>query len=234
MKKITLVLCACAMAFAGLLVSCSNDAGSGDVNLIKRDTTKYQYLYVLNGERTVTTKVGSSASDLVTTEVKTTFNGSASLTWDVDNNYTEDYKNYNLSVAPLLNENVSQKTTINNAAASTQPDPAFIDFYDYASEPVVPGQLGLIDLEFDFYEFDEKFYIGAADESNTAVYAAKEWKDYIEAGNPTVEVTGNIEEDDEVTITVTCAPKDTSTAPAQNSTKTVWTFKLSKPVASEE
>ena len=228
MKKITLVLCACAMAFAGLLVSCSNDAGSGDVNLIYRDSTENQYLYVLNGERTVTRKVGSSASDLVTTEIKTTFNGFASLEWYVNNNYTEDYKNYNLKVAPLLNENVSKKTTINDAAASTQPDPAFIDFYDVSSDS------DFDDIDINFYEFDEKFYIGVASGSNTAVYAAKEWKDYTEAGEPTVEVSGNIEEDDEVTITVTYAPKDTSTAPAQNSTKTVWTFKLSKPVASEE
>ena len=228
MKKITLVLCACAMAFAGLLVSCSNDAGSGDVNLIYRDITENQYLHGLNGERTVTTKNGSSASDLVTTEVKTTFNGFASLEWVVNNNNTEDYKNYNLKVAPLLNENVSKKTTVHDAAASTQSDPDFIDFYDVSSDS------DFDDIDIYFYEFDEKFYIGTADESNTAVYAAKEWKDYTEAGNPTVEVSGNIEEDDEVTITVTYAPKDTSTAPAQHSTKTVWTFKLSKPVASEE
>ncbi len=234
MKKITLVLCACAMAFAGLFVSCSND--SGDVNLIYRDSTSYNYLYNLSGTLVVTTEdATNTATDLVTTTETTSFNGVAKLTWYTNDDTVEDYKNYRFDLDNINTDNVSRVTSVNDKSLSTQADPVHVDFLTHFSRiDAVPDS----ETYFYFYEFAENFFYGYASEDNTAVYTEAGLKKWVDNNNYTVTVAGNIEEDDEITITVKKVVDVTAntypgSTTAVDKTTTVYTYKLSKPVAAE-
>jgi len=61
MKKITLMLCACAMAFAGLLVSCSN----GAEKWINGTTHSNKYEYAITGTVTESVETGTTSSTTV-------------------------------------------------------------------------------------------------------------------------------------------------------------------------
>ena len=98
MKKITLVLCACAMAFAGLLVSCSN--GSGTEEIIFRGNESNEYLYTVSGTLVETTATGDKTLTVATTTKTTEFGGTAVLKWDASDDKAYDYQNYELTVNP--------------------------------------------------------------------------------------------------------------------------------------
>lgn len=58
MKKINLILCACAVALAGLMVSCKN----GNVEKIDVTSTETSYIYKVNGTVTYTMKSGTTTA----------------------------------------------------------------------------------------------------------------------------------------------------------------------------
>ena len=62
MKKINLILCACTVALAGLIVSCKN----GNVDMIDVTTTKTNYIYKVNG--TITEVQNSGTTSATTTQ----------------------------------------------------------------------------------------------------------------------------------------------------------------------
>ena len=71
MKKITLMLCACAMAFAGLLVSCSN----GAEKWIDGTTHSSHYEYAITGTVSESYETGNTTSTTVTKGVFTLSKG---------------------------------------------------------------------------------------------------------------------------------------------------------------
>lgn len=252
MKKITLVLCACAMAFAGLLVSCSN--GSGTEQIIFRGDTSYDYAYTLSGTKVVTTQIANSDKRvlLTTTEETTSFDGIATLCWKTDDDSTKDYLNYSLNPT-VAKANKVTTTKYSGSSASAQAAVAdehvdnlssfdlkinkYEDYtFDYGSVTYTTKELvdGLLFYSFD----DEKFYLGnISDNSDYAAFAGEKSseKDF----NKTITVTGNIEEDDSLTIVVTFVnddfnndgdDDDANTVDAQT---TVWTFKLTKAGSAE-
>ncbi len=78
MKKITLMLCACAMAFAGLLVSCSN----GTEKWINGTEQGSEYVYAITGTVTESEETGTTGSTTVTTDVYTFTKGRGAITLD--------------------------------------------------------------------------------------------------------------------------------------------------------
>ena len=244
MKKITLVLCACAIAFAGLFVSCSND--SGDVQLIYRDSTSYNYVYNLSGSKVVTRETATDKAALLTTVTETTsFEGLAVLTWSVNDDTTKDYKQYAVS-NNVDKANKVTTTKYSGSAASSQTAVADVhvdnlrltetEYWDDVNSTYVTVPASFVVPNFYITEHDEKFYYGALQNSGNSyvVYTDAEWKDYVDNGDETVAVSGSIEEGDSITITVTEAPKDNSTGSAVNKTTTVWTYKLTKAGADAE
>ena len=225
MKKITLVLCACAMAFAGLLVSCSNDASGGDVKLIYRDSTEYEYVYELSGTIVETVQQASDKAVLLTTETTTTsFKGLAQLSWDTNDDAFDDVTAYGLSVRGIEEANKVLTKSYSGSSASAQP--AFVpEHTDRLSGFTLSG--------LSFYKLEDK-YVADLKFGEYAAWTEADWKDYVDAGGKTIAVSGDIEEDDEITITVTESPADSSAAPIVNKTTTVTTYKLKKVAASEE
>ncbi len=65
MKKINLILCACAVALSGLMVSCKN----GNVDIINVTETTTNYIYKINGTVTTTDTYGTGTA--VSTDVST-------------------------------------------------------------------------------------------------------------------------------------------------------------------
>ena len=64
MKKITLVLCACAIAFAGLLVSCNNATG----DYVNTTSAWNRYEYKVTGTFKQVDKDGAVASPTVASD----------------------------------------------------------------------------------------------------------------------------------------------------------------------
>jgi len=224
MKKITLVLCACAMAFAGLLVSCNNNAG--DTKLIYRDTTSYDNAYEFSATKVVTVETATNKATLLTTEETTTsFTGLATITYSENDDVTEDYKNYSFGITDRSDGTSKKVTSYSGTAAASQT--AVKDSYVVNESSFDPTYNS---WSVDFYEFDGKYYLGKAADTNTAVYTDAYLKDTLVN---TITVDGDIAEGDTLTIVVTEDPKDTSTSPAVNKTTTVWTYKLTKAGSAE-
>lgn len=225
MKKITLVLCACAMAFAGLLVSCNNNAG--DTKLIYRDTTSYDNAYEFSATKVVTVETATNKATLLKTEETTTsFAGLATISYSENDDTTVDYKNYTFEITDKSIASSKKVTSYSGTAASSQP--AVKDSYTVNDSSFSPAPNGLRSVAF--YEFDGKFYLGTAADTNTAVYTDAYLKDTLVN---TITVDGDIAEGDTLTIVVTEDPKDTSTGTAVNKTTTVWTYKLTKAGSAE-
>ena len=78
MKKITILLCACAVAVAGLMVSCKNEP----TEYVNVTSTRKAFYYNVKGTITETKITGSKDSP-TTTETVTTIDGTASAeTWN--------------------------------------------------------------------------------------------------------------------------------------------------------
>ena len=230
MKKITLMLCACAMAFAGLLVSCNN----GSEKIIFTDSTSYDYAYTLSGSKVVTVQTATDKAVLLTTTTETTsFEGLANISWSENDNNFNDYKFYALKV----NDDIERPSSVKTYAYSGTGASGYShddDHVDYIGNFNVP--------DVDFYSVGTKFYDAnyryvynngspswePTKNNGYATYSEADWEDFIDNGGAAITVTGNIEEDDEVTIVVTYSPKDTSDSPAVAKTTTVWTYKLKK------
>lgn len=226
MKKITLVLCACAMAFAGLLVSCNNNAGD-TTKLINRDTTSYDNAYEFSATKVVTVETATNKATLLTTEETTTsFTGLATITYSENDDVTEDYKNYTFAITDKTKASSKKVTSYSGTAAASQT--AVKDAYTVNDSDFSPAPNSSSSV--DFYEFDGKFYLGEASDTDTAVYTDAYLKDTLVN---TITVDGDIAEGDTLTIVVTEDPKDTSTGTAVNKTTTVWTYKLTKAGSAE-
>ena len=215
MKKITLVLCACAMAFAGLLVSCNNS--TGDEQIILRGTTSYDYAYAVSGSKVVTTKDsrGSESSDFLDTTVVTdTFkNGVANLKWSVDDDETVSVQNYTLAVKYGYGD-TETSTDYTGTYASTDPDKRYSNNHNLGT------------AVFKFYSLGDKFYDGESD--RYAFDALTE--DDEKAETYSYAITGKIAEDDTLKIVVTVKNYDYDDADAKtvDNKTTVYTFDLVK------
>lgn len=231
MKKITLMLCACAMAFAGLLVSCSN----GSEKIIFTDSTSYDYAYTVSGSKVVTTEVATAdKAVLLTTTTKTsTFStGAANISWSENDDATYDWKNYELNVMPGRGDYVE---SVKYSGTSASAQPATVDQHKDNTE------ITLLDWndwdvysklnDFDFYSLGDAYYLGSKSDDNSS-YAAKT-EDEIKDLNVTVAVTGNIAEDDKLTIVYTVTAYDNGTDPVVNKKTAVYTFNLVKAGSAE-
>lgn len=218
MKKITLMLCACAMAFAGLLVSCNN----GSEKIIFTDSTSYDYAYTVSGTKVVTTETATDKAVLLTTRTETSsFSaGNAVITWYENDDTTQDWKNYNLKVYPSRGDRVVT-TKYTGTSAESQP----------AVEDAHTDNIQIYSSEVDFYSLGDAYFYGSKDFGSDP-YTAKT-EDQIKALTSTVTVTGNIAEDDKLTIVYTYENYDFGTDPEVNKSTTVYTFNLVKAGSAE-
>ena len=221
MKKITLMLCACAMAFAGLLVSCSN----GSEKIVFTGETTYEYAYAVTGTKVETTTYSSNSDELVrTTTVTDSFkNGTALLSWTTDDDETLETQNYNLKV----NYGYGDKTTDYSFSGSLYT--ANKAAYDTDSDYSMNSWLG--QGSWDFYTLDSKYFVGTTNTWNADSLTADEEKELGKAqGDKTITVTGNIAEDDSLTIVVTVLnrSRDNATAKTLDNQTTVYTYNLVK------
>ena len=216
MKKITLVLCACAIAFAGLLVSCSNDAG--DEQIIFRSNNSYDYAYTVSGSivETVESAPVDKAVTLTTTTTTQSFdNGKAVLSWTDSDDQTNDYQNYNLSVSSVYgNKVVVVKNTGTSPLSNTPKD-------QHTDNANISG------LTAGFYSLDGKYYLSTGSDYEALT------DDQIKALTATITVTGDIAEDDSVTIVITRVQDNAPADPAVDKTTTVYTYKLTKAGTAE-
>ena len=217
MKKITLMLCACAMAFAGLLVSCSN----GSEKIIFTDSTSYDYAYTVSGTKVETTESATDkAALLTTTTVTSSFSaGNAIISWSENDDTTLDWKNYSFSVNAARGDKVTSiKYTGTSASSYTAPEDAHVD----------NTSISLL-ADYDFFSLGDAYYAGSGSEWNQVAKT----EDQIKALTSTVTVTGNIAEDDKLTIVYTVKDWDLGTDPAVDKRTTVYTFNLVKADSAE-
>ena len=92
MKKITLMLCACAMAFAGLLVSCNN----GTEKYVDTTSVYNNYRYKVTGSVTETTSTGAIAKPDTTSDVYTFTKATGSVSWTDNETSKGDVPTYNI------------------------------------------------------------------------------------------------------------------------------------------
>jgi len=221
MKKITLMLCACAMAFAGLLVSCSN----GSEKIVFTGETNYEYAYAVTGTKVETTVSSTNSDALVsTTTVTDTFkNGTALLSWSTDDDDTLETQNYNLKV----NYGYGDRTTDYSFSGSLYT--ADKAAYDRDSSYSMNNWLG--EGSWDFYTLDSKYFVGTTSTWNADSLTADEEKELGKSeSDRTITVTGNIAEDDSLTIVVTYLERsrDNATAKTLDNKTTVYTYNLVK------
>jgi len=218
MKKITLMLCACAMAFAGLLVSCNN----GSEKIIFTDSTSFDYAYTVSGTKVVTTEYANDKALLLTTRTETSsFSaGNAVITWDENDNSTTDWKNYHLKVYPSRGDKV---VAVKYSGTSAESQPAVEDAHT--------DNIQIYSSDVYFYSLGDAYYSGSKNWKDDS-YAAKT-EDEVKELNSTVSVTGNIAEDDKLTIVYTVKNKDIGIDPAVDKETTVYTFNLVKAGSAE-
>ena len=221
MKKITLMLCACAMAFAGLLVSCSN----GSEKIVFKGETTYEYAYAVTGTKVETTTTSSNSDELVrTTTVTDSFkNGTALLSWSTKDDETLETQDYKLNV----NYGYGDETTDYSFSGSLYT--ANKAAYDRDSSYSMNRWLG--EASWNFYTLDSKYFIGSTSTWNADSKTADEEKELGKSEyDQTITVTGNIAEDDTLTIVVTVLnrSRDNATAKTLDNITTVYTYNLVK------
>ncbi len=140
MKKITLMLCACAMAFAGLLVSCSN----GTEKWIDGTQEGTNYVYSITGTVTESVETGSTGSTTVTTDVYTLSSGRGSIWLNKENSKKKN--NDNASTGGLWFGGKGDKShTVGTAAAEKTYN---VSFNSYGSTNI------------EFSKLDDNWYAG--------------------------------------------------------------------------
>lgn len=120
MKKISLVLCVCAMAFAGFLASCKNNTMSGDYI---EDTWVYSdYYYNVSGSLSEVATVGTTATTTSYAVLKGTgnvwWNNNNQVTGDAPANSTSSNIEYDRNYS--LNANVRADKTVTVSGVSTK------------------------------------------------------------------------------------------------------------------
>jgi len=110
MKKITLMLCACAMAFAGLLVSCNN--GSEYINA---SGVSYNYNYKITGTIKEATSDGAVASPEKTSTDYTFTKATGYVNWYENENSYGDVPTYYIGASGY-----ADKTYTNAASVETK------------------------------------------------------------------------------------------------------------------
>ncbi len=227
MKKITLMLCACAMAFAGLLVSCNN----GSEKIVLTDNKTYDYVYVVSGTKVVTFEdAATDPRDLLETRTTTeTFSGAnGEIWWSESDDSTADYKNYIFWVDSTKgNKEVKYEQTGTNKNTDLNTD-EFTDYVDISDE------------NESFYSLGEAYYLGNINLNNNPSWddVAAYSEDAAKALTRTIKVTGSIEENDSITIVVTDVDDSTedeypSEEKAVYKTTTVWTYNFVKAGSAE-
>lgn len=110
MKKINLILCACAVALSGLMVSCKN----GNVDIINVTETTTNYIYKINGTVTTTDTYGAGtavSTDVSTYTIKDAY--TKRITETVDEQMDGNAKYYDLGVS---GGSVSATSTVTSAS----------------------------------------------------------------------------------------------------------------------
>ena len=158
MKKITLALCACAMAFAGLLVSCS----SGSVDYVDCGKTESRYIYAVYGTITTTSSeeglidVSSYSGNIsqaldkdgkksttTSSSTKKVSNGYVAATWNTYENRESNFTHYTI-------KGDYKYTSTSNSSGT----------YDGDSTGSTEGnEDGTSSIEFNIYDIDGTYYL---------------------------------------------------------------------------
>ena len=101
MKKLILMLCACTIAFAGLLTSCKNETEE----YIDVTQSLYDYIYSVTGTMTIVEETGTPGATSKTTTTYTITQGSGSAEWWEQTNYKSDVINIEVGVNARSNKN---------------------------------------------------------------------------------------------------------------------------------
>jgi hypothetical protein len=230
------------MAFAGLLVSCSN--GSGTEEIIFRGNESNEYLYTVSGTLVETTATGDKTATVTTTTKTTEFGGTAVLKWNASDDKAYDYQNYELTVKPgkaKVTNSTSYSGTVGKTL--TQPKDSYEDYTDGRYPYLFTWYSGLHstystsgNFSLNFYSLADKYFNGSIDEENltTAALTADQEKAIgKDEGTIAVAVTGNIAEDDSLTIVYTVIENEESADDTVDTETTVYTFKLTKVGSAE-
>ena len=118
MKKISLVLCACAVAMAGLLASCSNGPEELVFNTVE-DTWETSVLYDVSGSFKKVEKVGAKDSVATTECAETITSGYSVLAWESKTPNVSDVITYDFRDAGLKVKRVDTVTPSSGTATTT-------------------------------------------------------------------------------------------------------------------
>ena len=195
MKKMSLVLCACAVAMAGLLASCSN--GPEEVVFVTRETT--EALYDVSGSFTKTVTSGLKDATTVTETVDTITSGYAKFGWTSKTVNESDAVNYELWGSGYNYKRVETVTPTTGDATTTTYSEANEDMWwhdGWTSAPfyTFDSAVGDGNNTTGFSKIDGKYY---------ALMQVTNWSTYkyMDSGNFTV--TGDPETDNSFTVTMT-------------------------------
>ncbi len=118
MKKITLMLCACAMAFAGLLVSCNN----GTEKYIYANDVSYAYDYNVSGTIKTVATSGAVAAPTATVTEYTLTKGQGGIYWtensQVEGDATGAIDGWNENYHMWLNATADKSVTVGTGTAT--------------------------------------------------------------------------------------------------------------------
>ena len=89
MKKLTLLLCACAIALAGALVSCKN----GPEEIVFTNSTSYNYKYTITGSIVEKTETGTPDNITETIVKRDIKGGYGTISWSKENYKEYDFNN---------------------------------------------------------------------------------------------------------------------------------------------
>ena len=152
MKKINLILCACAVALAGLMVSCKNN----NVDIINVTNTKTNYIYKVSGTVTSTSNYGATATSVTNTvttyTIKDAYTGK--LTEEVDEQMERNNTYYDIS---LFGGSVSATKTVTDAAGSKTE--TVKDVLSVSSL----GSLSFYDIDGDYYIVENWAFVNVDD-----------------------------------------------------------------------
>lgn len=150
MKKISLVLCVCAMAFAGFLASCKNNTMSGDYI---EDTYVYSdYYYNVSGSLSEVETVGATS----TTTSYAVLKGTGNVWWNANNQVSGDAPSTSNNWSNDLNASVDRENnyglsvngradrTVTTTAGSTK---------TYNVSWYIPNPVSVL------YKFGDDFYV---------------------------------------------------------------------------
>ena len=225
MKKITLVLCACAMAFTGLLVSCSNNSGTEEI--IFRDKETNCYVYEVSGIEVITKNEGGLDTTVTTTTDTVEFSGVGTLTWTLNDDELNDFQNYSLEVKTGQGYGTrSIKYSGEEGKNKTAPKDIHDDYgYFYYNTNSAN------EIKLDFHYAAGNYYLTKGSTASTVVYTEEGEK----ALENTIKITGDIAESDTLTIVVSYVIKnnDNETAKTVDNSSEVYTLKLVKAGSAE-